>query len=90
MDSYGGEVLIFAFAIMQMIGFAWVYGVNNLIFDINFMLNTKLGVYWKFCWGFFVPVSLSICYIWSLAIMKHEYPTGALGKNFLAILNQFG
>ena len=27
--------------------------------DIKFMLNVSVGIYWKFCWVFFIPVSLT-------------------------------
>ncbi len=38
--------------------------MKNVLRDIKFMLNIDLGIYWKFCWGFFIPVSLSFFFIY--------------------------
>ena len=67
-----------------MIAIAWVYGLSNLCRDIEFMLNRKVGFYWKFCWAFVVPVGLSVILTYSLATAKplthdgHSFPTIAI------------
>lgn len=54
--------------------------------DIKFMLNVDLGIYWKFSWFFFIPVSLSAILVYSLVDMKLPqfdgvpYPQVAYGK----------
>ena len=30
------------------------------------MLNISVGIYWKFCWGFFIPISLLGIFIYFL------------------------
>ena len=34
--------------------------------DIEFMLNVRLGIYWKACWGFVVPAGLAGILAYSL------------------------
>jgi len=58
-DYYGGSLLILIVAVLEITVLAWVYGAKNLVDDLSFMLNTRLGIYWKFCWTVFIPVSLS-------------------------------
>ena len=38
----------------------WIYlsGLKNLILDVEFMLGFKLGRYWKYTLGYFIPISL--------------------------------
>jgi len=58
-DFFGGGFIIYALAILEMIGIAWLYGVNSLMRDIKFMLDIDLGLYWKVCWAFIVPGALT-------------------------------
>ena len=44
-----------------------MYGVSNFLRDANFMLDRKLGNYWKFCWGFIVPATLGLLFIYFLS-----------------------
>ncbi|MCL4149157.1 UNVERIFIED_CONTAM: hypothetical protein GTU68_053849, partial [Idotea baltica] len=57
-DSYLGEDAIYILAILEVISVQWIYGYNNFVRDIEFMIGIKTGIYWKFCWLFFVPFSL--------------------------------
>lgn len=53
------------------------------------MLGIKLGFYWKFCWGFFIPVGLIVILVYSLVTSSElthggvAYPHVAIGKNKL-------
>ena len=40
-------------------------GLKNIIKDFSFMIKRDLGMYWKFCWMLFIPVTL-------LAIFLHN------------------
>ena len=52
--------------------------------DIKFMLNVSVGIYWKFCWVFFIPVSLTailVYFIYSYQPLTYEgndYPPAAI------------
>ena len=78
-DYFGGGFIIFLIAIIEVIGvrlvrfpkveiyclsFSWIYGLRRLLSDIKFMMNISLGIYWKFCLGFFVPFSLIAIFIY--------------------------
>lgn len=69
----------------EVIGVAWIYGLYNYLDDIEFMLNIRLGWYWKICWGLVIPIFLTIVLVYSLAdnvspSYKAEYPAIALGS----------
>lgn len=72
--------------ILEVIGIAWIYGVYNYLDDIEFMLNIRLGVYWKLCWGIIIPIFLTLILVYSLfdtlepTYKGLAFPTIALGK----------
>jgi solute carrier family 6 amino acid transporter-like protein 5/7/9/14 len=85
-DFFGGTFVIYTTSLLEVIGIAWIYGTYNFIADIEFMLNIKVGWYWKICWGFIIPVGLTGLLIYSFAengsvtYKDQPYPTVALGN----------
>ena len=65
-DYYGGIVLILSLASVEVIAINWIYGTSTLTRDFNFMLNTQLSVYWRFCWGVLCPVLLPLLFLYVL------------------------
>ena len=65
-DYYGGTVLILSLASVEVIGINWIYGTSTLTRDFNFMLNTQLSVYWRFCWGILCPLLLPFLFLYVL------------------------
>ena len=64
-DYYGGSLLILVLALLEVIGVSWVYGVNNIIRDLNSMMKTSLGWYWRLCWGAVTPIALTLILLYS-------------------------
>ena len=60
--------------------------MENLCNDVEFMLNIKVGMYWRWCWGIFTPITMVVILIYSLAIASpltygdYVYPDAAYGK----------
>jgi len=78
-DYFGGSMLVLLLTITWLLVIVCVYGIRNLLADLKFMMNRKLGIYWKFCWVFFIPCSLSGILIYTLATYKPiEYAKVAL------------
>ena len=63
-DYYGGTLLILALASLEVIAISWIYGTNVLTRDFNFMLDTKLSIYFRFCWGIFCPILLPLLFFY--------------------------
>ena len=78
-DYYGGTVLILSLASVEVIAINWIYGTSTLTRDFNFMLNTQLSVYWRFCWGVLCPVLLPLLFLYVLFTQAGipKLPTGA-------------
>jgi solute carrier family 6 amino acid transporter-like protein 5/7/9/14 len=86
-DHFGAGFVIYVMATLEMIGICWIYGLSNVVRDVEYMLNKKIGFYWKFCWGFFIPFTLVFILGYSLATSKviqyegNDYPPIAISES---------
>jgi len=69
-DFYGGGFMIFALAVLEVVAISYVYGMRRVLEDVKFMLDIELGIYWKFCWGYLIPISLSFFFVYFIIIME--------------------
>lgn len=65
-DYYGGTFLVLFAAIAEIIGVFWVYGLETLCLDIEYMLNIKTSFYWRMCWGIITPFMMIAVFIFAL------------------------
>ncbi|XP_067006231.2 sodium-dependent nutrient amino acid transporter 1 isoform X2 [Anabrus simplex] len=90
-DSYPVTFVIFALACVETSAVAWIYGVDNICQDIEFMAGRKISFYWRFCWGFLTPVILIIILIYSIVDIEPltysgvTYPDVALIAAYILI-----
>lgn len=81
--------MVFALAIFEMIGIAWIYGLENFCEDVEFMTDRKVTVYWRLCWAFFTPMLMLIIFIYSMITVQpisysgSFYPESANGIDLL-------
>nr|CAD7595484.1 unnamed protein product [Timema genevievae] len=69
-DFYGVTFVVFVLAVIEVIGVHWIYGLNNFCHDLEFMQGSKVGLYWRMCWGLITPVILFIVLIYFLVQME--------------------
>lgn len=82
-DGYGGTFLVLGLAIFEMVTIIWIYGLDKICDDIQFMTKRHVGWYWRVCWGFITPccmISLFILALYSFTepdysrkTIPHEY-----------------
>lgn len=88
-DHFGGTFLIFALAILELIGIIWVYGLENFCWDLEFMLNRKVGAFWRISWFIVTPFLMLLIFIYNMAVLKNptfmakDYPTASLIAGWL-------
>lgn len=68
-DYYGASFVVFVLATLEMTGIFWVYGLENLLDDVEFMLNRRPSIYWRLCWGLITPVLLATILIYNIATL---------------------
>ncbi|CAG2174720.1 unnamed protein product, partial [Oppiella nova] len=64
LDNYGVGTAVFFYGICQIIGIFWIYGLQRFCFDLKFMLNQSVGLFWKVTWAFATPVALIVIFIY--------------------------
>jgi solute carrier family 6 amino acid transporter-like protein 5/7/9/14 len=68
LDFYGASFVALILAIIELITVSWIYGVDRLCDDIEFMLNRKTGIYWRICWRFITPsmmIAIFVYFVWT-------------------------
>lgn len=88
-DHYGAGFLVYLMSILECIAIAYVYGLSSWCQDIEFMLGRKISLYFRLCWGFVLPVGLTVNLLY-FKIMNPvfqsgdvEYPTSATVSGWL-------
>jgi len=87
LDFYGASFVALILAIVELMTVSWIYGVDRLCKDVEFMLGRKTGLYWRLCWGVVTPgmmIGIFVYFIWTWKPLTHqdyEYSQGmhALG-----------
>lgn len=83
-DHYGGTFMRLFAAIIETIGVFWIYGLENMCVDIQYMLGIKVSFYWRICWGIVTPVMMIAVFFYSFITTEellfgetYEYPQSA-------------
>lgn len=83
--TLGGDFIIYLLVVVETIGICWIYGLNRIARDIEFMLGIQLSCYWKLTWGYIVPAVLIFIFCYAMATFKplgqgdYIYPASATG-----------
>lgn len=70
-DHYGATFVIFMLAVFEMIAFCYIYGVNRICKDVEFMLGYTPGIFWRWCWWFVTPLIMTSIVIYSFVNYEH-------------------
>ncbi|XP_043500880.1 sodium-dependent nutrient amino acid transporter 1-like [Polistes fuscatus] len=65
-DYYAGSFIVFVLATLEVTGFFWVYGLENFLDDVEYMLKRRPSIYWRICWGFITPLLLATILIYTI------------------------
>ncbi|KFB53943.1 sodium-dependent nutrient amino acid transporter 5 [Anopheles sinensis] len=83
MDKYGATLVTLTLAVFELFTFAWIYGVNRVCKDIEFMLGIQTGKFWRICWGFVTPLTVFLILVVSLInyapVKSAPYSLNAIG-----------
>ncbi|XP_055372359.1 sodium-dependent nutrient amino acid transporter 1-like isoform X2 [Condylostylus longicornis] len=66
-DYFGASMICLVLGIMELIVLGWVYGVDRLCKDTEFMIGKNPGLYWRICWGFLTPAIMLAILIYTFA-----------------------
>ncbi|KAK0090513.1 hypothetical protein PV325_012567 [Microctonus aethiopoides] len=65
-DFYAGSFIVFVLATLEITGFFWVYGLENVLDDIEFMMKKRPSIYWRLCWAVITPLLLVTILVYTI------------------------
>ncbi|XP_012151994.2 sodium-dependent nutrient amino acid transporter 1 [Megachile rotundata] len=68
-DYYDTSFVVFVLASFEITAVTWVYGTENLIDDIEFMLDRRMSCYWRICWFLVTPLILIVIFFYTVATL---------------------
>ncbi|XP_068984130.1 sodium-dependent nutrient amino acid transporter 1-like isoform X2 [Bombus flavifrons] len=69
-DYYGTSFVVFILASFEITAVTWVYGIENFLDDIEFMLDRKTSSYWRICWFLLTPLILILILFYTVATLS--------------------
>lgn len=75
LDFYGASFVALFLAIVEVVTVGWIYGIERFCKDIEFMLGTKTGIYYKICWKFITPgimISIFVYFIYTWKAIEYN------------------
>ncbi|XP_032525752.2 sodium-dependent nutrient amino acid transporter 1-like [Danaus plexippus] len=83
-DHYGGTFMRLFSAIVETIGVFWIYGLENICLDIEYMLGVKTSFFWRICWMVVTPLLMIFVFFYAIITTDklvfgddYEYPSSA-------------
>lgn len=59
-DWYAASVSVILICLVEIIIIGWVYGVENFVRDVEFMIGVRVERCWIVCWKYVTPTILSV------------------------------
>ncbi|XP_060827893.1 sodium-dependent nutrient amino acid transporter 1-like [Bombus pascuorum] len=69
-DYYGTSFVVFILASFEITAVTWVYGIENFLDDIEFMLDRKTSSYWRICWFLLTPLILILIFFYTVVTLS--------------------
>lgn len=91
-DHYAASFVVFVLASLELIGIFWLYGLENFLDDVEFMLDRRPTFYWRVCWALVTPCFLVGVLVYTIVNLRPltyagiDYPPAAHGKFIKVIL----
>ena len=70
LDWYAASVSVIFVCIIEVVIVGWLYGVNNFVRDVEFMLQKKITFIWPLCWKYITPIILAVTFTSPYTILK--------------------
>lgn len=54
-DWYVASISVLLICTIEIVIIGWIYGIENFIRDIEFMISNKIHIIWRLCWKYITP-----------------------------------
>jgi SNF family Na+-dependent transporter len=59
-DTYSAGISLLCSALFEAIAVSWFYGLDRFTQDVEAMIGSKPGLYWRICWKFISPTFIIV------------------------------
>ncbi|XP_035709046.1 sodium-dependent dopamine transporter [Folsomia candida] len=78
LERYAAGFSILFAVFFEAIAVSWIYGTDRFCSDIQEMIGTYPGIYWRVCWKYVAPIFILFIIVFGLVIVNeplqiHEY-----------------
>lgn len=70
LDWYSASISVILICIIEVVMASWIYGIDNFIDDIYFMIGKKPEKLWSYCWKYVTPSILVVSFIYMGICLK--------------------
>ncbi|XP_076005851.1 sodium-dependent neutral amino acid transporter B(0)AT1-like [Genypterus blacodes] len=71
-DSFGASVPLLTIGLFEMIAVVYIYGIDRLNKDLEFMIGQKPSIYWQVTWRFISPLIVLVILVFYLVTQAQE------------------
>ncbi|KAK0138111.1 Sodium-dependent serotonin transporter [Merluccius polli] len=95
LEEFGVGSSIIAVGFLEAIAVSWFYGINRFSNDIQAMLGSAPGIFWKVCWVIISPAFLAYIIVSSLVkappltLFDYKYPDWSIMVGYMMGLSSF-
>ncbi|RZB41562.1 SNF domain containing protein, partial [Asbolus verrucosus] len=65
-DTYSAGISLLCSALFEAIAVSWFYGLDRFTQDVEAMIGSKPGLYWRICWKFISPTFIIMVVMFGL------------------------
>ncbi|GLH12445.1 Sodium-dependent dopamine transporter [Gryllus bimaculatus] len=90
LDWYSASISVILICIVEVVIVGWIYGCENFVRDVEFMIGKKVSLWWKLCWKYITPIILTFIFITSIAFNTPvsynniQYPKWAISLGWMS------
>ncbi|XP_035774254.1 sodium- and chloride-dependent glycine transporter 2-like [Anopheles albimanus] len=90
LDWYSASISVILVCIVEVVAVAWIYGCDNFVRDVQFMIDRKVERCWRVLWKYVTPILLSFIFFTTIAYNTEvtynslTYPRWAIGVGWVS------
>ncbi|XP_030384133.1 sodium- and chloride-dependent glycine transporter 1 [Scaptodrosophila lebanonensis] len=69
-DWYSSAISVICICLVEVIMVAYIYGIDNFMTDVEFMLGRRPSLFWKISWKYVTPIILICIFITSIIFIR--------------------
>lgn len=82
-DYNAVTMVVYILAIAELVTVGWLYGVDRLCGDVEFMLGVQTGWYWRVCWAVITPAMMVTILVYQFVTLQPLEYNGVMYPDFV-------